>query len=109
MKRITPFLCRRKRCRLGHHFRYAGAADIDFPDMAGSYSISLPELEQMAGRIALVFAAWGILAFASQSDPNAGGSFGLGIIGAQDFLGALRIFGFLLLSICFIAPACLSG
>ena len=56
------------------------------------------------GAIALVFAAWGILTFASQSDPNAGGSFGLGIIGAQDFLGALRIFGLLLLSVCFIAP-----
>ena len=56
------------------------------------------------GAIALVFAAWGILAFASQSDPNAGGRFGLGIIGAQDFLGALRIFGFLLLSVCFIFP-----
>ena len=56
------------------------------------------------GAITLVFAAWGILAFASQSDPNAGGRFGLGIIGAQDFLGALRIFGLLLLSVCFIAP-----
>ena len=56
------------------------------------------------GAIALVFAAWGILAFASQSDPNAGGRFGLGIIGAQNFLGALRIFGLLLLSVCFIVP-----
>ena len=56
------------------------------------------------GAISLLFAAWGILTFASQSDPNAGGSFGLGIIGAQDFLGALRIFGLLLLSVCFIAP-----
>jgi len=56
------------------------------------------------GAIALVFAAWGILAFASHSDPNAGGRFGLGIIGAQNFLGALRIFGILLLSVCFIAP-----
>jgi len=30
--------------------------------------------------------AWGHTDIASQSDPNAGGSFGLGIIGAQDFL-----------------------
>ena len=56
------------------------------------------------GAITLLFAAWGILAFSSQNDPNPGGTFGLGIIGAHDFLGALRIFGLLLLSVCFIAP-----
>jgi DNA segregation ATPase FtsK/SpoIIIE, S-DNA-T family len=56
------------------------------------------------GAIALVFAAWGILAFASQGTPNAGGSFGMGIIGGQDFLGVLRILGLLFLCVCFIAP-----
>jgi S-DNA-T family DNA segregation ATPase FtsK/SpoIIIE len=56
------------------------------------------------GTVALIFAAWGILAFSSQTDPNPGGTFGSGIIGAHDFLGALRIFGLLLLSVCFIAP-----
>ena len=56
------------------------------------------------GAISLMFAAWGILAFSSQADPNPGGTFGLGIIGAHDFLGVLRIFGLLFLSVCFIAP-----
>ena len=56
------------------------------------------------GAAALLFAAWGILAFSSQSDPNPGGIFGLGIIGAHDFLGVLRIFGLLFVSVCLIAP-----
>jgi len=33
-----------------------------------------------------------------------GGTFGLGIIGARDFLGVLRIFGLVILSVCLIAP-----
>ncbi|MGB7725140.1 MAG: DNA translocase FtsK [Dehalococcoidales bacterium] len=55
------------------------------------------------GAIALLFAAWGILAF-SNPTVNLGGTFGLGIIGARDILGVLRIFGLVLLSVCFIAP-----
>jgi S-DNA-T family DNA segregation ATPase FtsK/SpoIIIE len=55
------------------------------------------------GAIALVFAAWGILAF-SNPTANLGGTFGLGIIGARDFLGVLRIFGLIVVSVCFIAP-----
>jgi S-DNA-T family DNA segregation ATPase FtsK/SpoIIIE len=55
------------------------------------------------GAIALVFAAWGILAFSNRTE-NLGGTFGLGIIGARDILGVLRIFGLVFLSVCFIAP-----
>ncbi|MBN1643629.1 MAG: DNA translocase FtsK, partial [Dehalococcoidales bacterium] len=51
------------------------------------------------GVIALIFGAWGILAFLSL-----GGSFGLGIIGDQNFPGALRIFGILLASLLLVAP-----
>ena len=53
--------------------------------------------------IAIVFAAWGILAFSSPT-MNLGGTFGLGIIGARDFLGALRIFGLLIISIILFLP-----
>ena len=56
------------------------------------------------GAISLLFAAWGIMAFSSQADPNPAGTFGLSIIGAHNFLGVLRIFGLLFLSVCFIAP-----
>ena len=56
------------------------------------------------GALALLFAAWGILAFSSQSDPNPGGTFGLGIIGDHDFAGVMRIFGLLFVSVCLIAP-----
>ncbi len=55
------------------------------------------------GAIALTFAAWGILAFASSTE-RLGGTFGLGIIGARDFPGVLRISGIVLVSVCFIAP-----
>ena len=55
------------------------------------------------GAITLTFAAWGILAFVG-SEPGLGGTFGLGIVGARDFPGVLRIFGLAVLSVCFIAP-----
>ena len=51
------------------------------------------------GVIAIVFAAWGILAFF-----DLGGTFGMGIIGAKNVSGALIIFVFLLLSILLIKP-----
>ncbi|MCX6003711.1 MAG: DNA translocase FtsK [Chloroflexi bacterium] len=51
------------------------------------------------GVIALVFAAWGILAFFEM-----GGTFGKGIIGAKDCPGAMRIFALLLASVLLIAP-----
>ena len=55
------------------------------------------------GAIALIFAAWGILAFASPTE-QWGGTFGAGLIAAHNVLGVLIIFGFVVLSICFIAP-----
>ncbi|MDD5287550.1 MAG: DNA translocase FtsK [Dehalococcoidales bacterium] len=51
------------------------------------------------GAIALVFAAWGILAFF-----DAGGTFGMGIIGDKNFAGAMIIFAFLLMSVLLIKP-----
>ena len=58
---------------------------------------------KLLGGIALGFAAWGILAFSSPTE-NLGGTFGLGIIGARDFLGALRIFGLLIIGIILFLP-----
>jgi S-DNA-T family DNA segregation ATPase FtsK/SpoIIIE len=51
------------------------------------------------GIISLAFALWGILALF-----DIGGSFGMGIIGDVSFVGALRVFGLLALSVAFIAP-----
>ncbi len=51
------------------------------------------------GVISLIFAAWGILTFF-----DLGGSFGIGIIGDQNFPGAMRIFALLLASLLLMAP-----
>ena len=48
--------------------------------------MSLQELESMARHHCLVFAAWGILAFSSQADPNPGGTFGSWHHRGNDFL-----------------------
>ena len=58
------------------------------------------------GVIALVFAAWGILAFIDQSVKYSGlgGSFGYSIIGDYNIWGVLRVFGLIFLSVCCIAP-----
>jgi S-DNA-T family DNA segregation ATPase FtsK/SpoIIIE len=55
------------------------------------------------GAIALIFAAWGILAFASPTE-KLGGTFGAGLIVAHNPLGVLIILGLVILSVCFIAP-----
>jgi hypothetical protein len=55
------------------------------------------------GVIAIVFAAWGILAFASPTE-QLGGTFGLGIIGARNVLGVLRILGLLAIGIILFLP-----
>jgi S-DNA-T family DNA segregation ATPase FtsK/SpoIIIE len=54
---------------------------------------------QWLGGIAFIFTAWGILAFF-----NLGGSFGQGIIGNPDFLGALRLLGLVVLGTILVAP-----
>jgi Double zinc ribbon len=55
------------------------------------------------GVIAIVFAAWGMLAFTG-SDPGLGGTFGFGIIGARNVLGVLRILGLLAIGIFLFLP-----
>jgi len=54
---------------------------------------------QWLGGIAFIFAAWGILAFF-----ELGGSFGEAIIGANVFLGALRLLGLAVLGTILVAP-----
>ena len=54
---------------------------------------------QWLGGIAFVFAVWGIIAFW-----GLGGSFGQGIIGANVFLGALRLLGLVVIGVILIAP-----
>ena len=54
------------------------------------------------GAIAFILAIWGTLALL-----NLGGSFGLYIIGSQDFIGALRILGLTLIGMILIIPGAL--
>jgi len=54
------------------------------------------------GAVAFILAIWGTLALL-----NLGGSFGLYIIGSQDFIGALRILGLTLIGVILIAPGAL--
>jgi len=54
---------------------------------------------QWLGGIAFTLAAWGIMAFF-----QLGGSFGQGIIGSPDSLGALRLLGLAVIGIILVAP-----
>ena len=54
---------------------------------------------QWLGGIAFVFAVWGIIAFW-----ELGGSFGQAIIGANVFLGALRLLGLVVIGVILVAP-----
>ena len=60
------------------------------------------------GGIAFFLTAWGILAFFPAegilSDVNLGGSFGLGIIGDINVIGALRVLGLFIIGTIFVAP-----
>ncbi len=59
---------------------------------------------QWLGGIAFILAAWGILALF-----NLGGSFGLAIIGQEDFIAILWILGFVIIGTILVAPrACFS-
>jgi hypothetical protein len=54
---------------------------------------------QWLGGIAFILAAWGILALF-----YLGGSFGLAIIGQEDFVGILWILGFVIIGTILVAP-----
>ncbi len=49
--------------------------------------------------IVFMFAAWGILAFF-----ELGGFIGMGVIGTQNFIGGLRVFGIIVIGIILLAP-----
>jgi len=63
----------------------------------------------MAGRYRpSSLAAWGNTDICQPERPECGGSFGLGIIGAQDFLGALEnLRPFVAQCMFYCSPACL--
>jgi S-DNA-T family DNA segregation ATPase FtsK/SpoIIIE len=60
---------------------------------------SIYHWNQWLGSFAFTLAAWGIMAFW-----GLGGSFGQGIIGNPDFLGALRLLGLAVVGFIFVAP-----
>ena len=72
--------------------------------VVGAWRWGVPSLiyhwNQWLGGGAFILVIWGILAF-----PDVGGSFGRGIIGNADFLGALRLVGLIILGIILVAPA----
>jgi len=63
---------------------------------------------QWLGGVAFILAVWGILAFFPGEGVlrrvSLGGSFGLGIIGYQDFVGILRILGLVSIGIILVSP-----
>ena len=71
--------------------------------VVGAWRWGVPSLiyhwNQWLGGAAFILVIWGILAF-----PDVGGSFGRGIIGQADFLGALRLVGLVILGIILVAP-----
>ena len=64
-------------------------------------SLLIHNWNQWLAGIALILAAWGILALINQ---NLGGTVGSAIIGNPDLMGALRILGLLILSVVLVAP-----
>ena len=75
----------------------------------GQFSIVREKWNWFLGGIALALGVWGILSFFSSDGDvlrrvTLGGSFGQRITGTTGFIGGLRVTGFVILGIIFIAP-----